>query len=121
MAGIQVAPTNQGPVKFTACGFWGIPTTDHHALIEGSGHVFFTGCHFITWGQRDPDAPAILARRGGLTVTACDFMDAGKAQITLEPEVDAALIYGNRLRGRERIANHAAARAQIGLNVVTPA
>src|ERR1035441_10218118 len=65
-------------------------------------------------------APAILARRGGLTVTACDFMDAGKAQITVEPEVDAALIYGNRLRGRERIINHAAARAQIALNVVTP-
>ena len=48
-------------------------------------------------------------------------MDAGKAQITVEPEVDAALIYGNRLRGRERIINHAAACAQIALNVVTPA
>jgi hypothetical protein len=120
MAGIQVAPTNQGPVKFTACGFWGIPTTDHHAVLEGSGHTFFTGCHFITWGQQDPKAPAIHARRGGLTVNSCDFMDSGKAQITIEPEVDAAMIYGNRLRGQERIVNHAAARAQIALNVVTP-
>jgi hypothetical protein len=120
MAGIQIAPSNGGPVKFTACGFWGVPDTGSHALLEGAGHVFFAGCHFIAWGQRDPEAPAIHAKRGGLTVTACDFMDAGKAQITIEPEVQAAMIYGNRLRGRERIANHAAARAQIALNVVTP-
>jgi hypothetical protein len=122
MAGIQIAPTNAGTVKFTACGFWGIPTTDHHALLEGEGHSFFTGCHFITWGQRDPNAAAIHVRRGGLTVNGCDFMDAGKAQIALEPEVAAAMIFGNRLRGQERIVNHAAAgHTAIAMNVVTPA
>lgn len=121
MAGIEIGPENRGPVKFTACGFWGIPTTDHHALLEGNGQVFFTGCHFITWGQRDPKAPAILARRGGLTVTACDFMDATKAQITVEADVEAAMIYGNRLRGQNRIVNHAGPHAQIALNAVTPA
>jgi hypothetical protein len=120
MAGIETAPTNKGPIKFTACGFWGVPTTDRHAMLEGNGHVFFTGCHFIMWGQHDPQAPAIHARRGGLTVTACDFMDAGKSQITVESEVDAAMIYGNRLRGQERIVNQAGAHAQIALNVVTP-
>jgi len=120
MAGIQIKPTNLGPVKFTACGFWGIPTTDHHAFLEGAGHVFFNSCHFITWGQRDPKAAAIHARRGGLTVTACDFMDAGKPQITIEPEVDSAMIFGNRLRGEQKIDNQAAARAQIALNTVTP-
>jgi hypothetical protein len=119
MAGIQIAHANRGPVKFTACGFWGIPTTDYHALLDGMGHTFFTACHFITWGQRDHDSPAIHARRGGLTVTACDFMDAGKAQITVEADVDAAMIYGNRLRGGNRITNNAADKAQIGLNVVS--
>ena len=91
MSGIQIAPTNTGPVKFTACGFWGIPTTDNHAVLEGTGHTFFTSCHF-TWAKHNLEAPVIHAKRGGLTVTACDFMDAGKAQITLEPEVDAAMI-----------------------------
>jgi hypothetical protein len=119
MSGIEVAKSNSGPVKFTACGFWGIPTTDHHALLEGTGHITFNGCHFIGWGQRDKTAPAILARSGGLTVTACDFMDLGKAQITLEPEVEAALIYGNRLRGKELITNRAGSSAQIGMNVVS--
>lgn len=120
MAGIEVAPTNTGPVKFTACGFWGIPTTDHHALLEGAGHVFFSNCHFITWAGKTAGAAAIHARRGGLTVTACDFMDAGKTQIALEAEVNAAMIFGNRLRGGESIVNGTAAgRSQIALNVVS--
>jgi hypothetical protein len=121
MSGIEIGPENTGPVKFTACGFWGIATTDYHALLEGTGHTFFNGCHFIGWGQKDTKMPAIHAKRGGLTVTACDFIDLGKAQITLEKDVDAAMIYGNRLRGREMIANHAEpGRTQIAMNVVTP-
>lgn len=120
MAGIEVAPTNSGPLKFTACGFWGVPTTDYHALLEGTGQTIFSGCHFIGWGQKDIHAPAIHAKRGGLTVTACDFMDLGKAQVTIEKEVDAALVYGNRLRGKELITNNAGPRAQISLNMVTP-
>ena len=61
----RIAPTNSGPVKFTACGFWGIPTTDTTRSLEGTGHTTFNGCHFIGWGQRDKAAPAILARSGG--------------------------------------------------------
>jgi hypothetical protein len=119
MAGIEVSASNSGPVKFTACGFWGIPTTDHHAVLQGTGHTTFNGCHFINWGQRDKTAPAILARSGGLTVTGCDFMDPGKAQVALEPGVEAALIYGNRLREKELITNRAGSCAQIGMNVVS--
>jgi Pectate lyase superfamily protein len=119
MAGIEIAKTNSGPVKFTACGFWGVPTTDHHALLEGRGHTTFNGCHFIGWAHRDPSAPAIHARSGGLTVTACDFMDAGKVQLIIERDVEAALIHANRLRGKERITDHTAGHAQIGLNAVS--
>ncbi len=119
MAGVEMGKTNDGPVKFTACGFWNVPTTDNHAVLDGTGHTTFAGCHFIGWGQRDKTAPAILARRGGITVNGCDFMDLGKAQITIESEVDAALIYGNRLREKELITNRAGDKAQIGMNVVS--
>jgi hypothetical protein len=119
MAGIEVANTNTGPVKFTACGFWGVPTTDSHARLEGTGHTTFSNCHFNRWGQRDKTAPAIHARSGGLTVTGCDFMDRGKAQLTLEAEVEAALVFGNRLREKELITNRAGSCAQIGMNVVS--
>ena len=43
----------------------GAPTTDRHAVLEGSGHTTFSACHFIGWGQRDTTAPAIHAHRGG--------------------------------------------------------
>jgi hypothetical protein len=119
MAGIEIQESNPGPVKFTACGFWGIPTTDSHVRLEGRGHTTFNGCHFVGWAKKNPDSPAIQARRGGVTVTACDFMDRGKAQMVLEAEVEAALIYGNRFRGKERIVNQAGERTQIGLNVVS--
>ena len=119
MAGIEVKETNRGPVKFTACGFWGIPTTESHAVLEGSGHTTFNGCHFISWANKDANAPCLHARRGGLTVTACDFMDKGKAQFVLEPEVDAALVFGNRFRGSARFTNRAGEQAQVGMNVVS--
>jgi hypothetical protein len=119
MAGIDIAETNTGPVKFTACGFWGTASTDRHANLAGSGHTIFSSCHFVGWGQKDPTASAIHARRGGLTVNGCDFVDLGKSQILIEPEVDAALVYGNRLRGKELVTNRAGARAQIAMNVVS--
>lgn len=120
MSGIEVSEKNSGPVKFTACGFWGISTTDHHALLNGSGHVFFNSCHFIGWGQKDLKAPAIHAKRGGVTISNCDFMDLGKTQVVVENAMDVAIIVGNRLRGQNLITNRAQDRAQIALNVVTP-
>lgn len=119
MAGIEIKESNTGPVKFTACGFWGVKSTDSHAVLEGKGHTTFTNCHFISWAQRTPGAPCIDARRGGLTVNGCDFMDEGKAQIAIGERVDAALVFGNRLRGKENIANKAGERAQMSLNVVS--
>jgi hypothetical protein len=119
MAGIEVKGSNRGPVKFTACGFWGIPTTDSHAILEGRGHTTFNSCHFVSWGKKNPDAPCIQARRGGLTVTACDFAERDKAQVQIEPEADVALVYGNRLRGKDRVTNLAGDRARIALNAVT--
>lgn len=120
MSGIEVADGNSGPVKFTACGFWGIATTNHHAMLNGGGHVTFSSCHFIGWGQKDLKAPAIHAKRGGVTISNCDFMDLGKTQVIIENAMDAAIVIGNRLRGQNLIINRAQDRAQIGLNVVTP-
>lgn len=119
MAGIEVEPSNTGPVKFTGCGFWFCqePNVDHHAQLAGSGHTTFNGCHFIDWDKAGRGSPCIDMRTGGATICGCDFMDAGKAQIRIAAEVDAALVYGNRLRGGERIENLAGAKAQVALNV----
>lgn len=120
MAGIEIADTNAGPVKFTSCGFWGVDTTESHAVLKGKGHTFFTACHFNGWDRKGTSAPCIVAERGGLTVNGCDFMDAGKTHIRLGAGIDTALIIGNRFRGKEGILNEAGDKAQIGLNAVTP-
>jgi hypothetical protein len=46
-------------------------------------------------------------------------MELGKTQITLEPEVEAALVFGNRLREKQLITNRAGSCAEIGMNVVS--
>lgn len=63
-------------------------------------------------------APAIEARRGSVAVNGCDFAAAGKQQVRIGPDVEAAIVMGNRLRGAEGIVNEAGDRAQIGLNAV---
>ncbi len=115
MAGIQVAESNSGPVKFSNCGFWPIETTDWHADLAGAGNVTFDGCHFSDWAMKTADTPCIRARCSGLTVMACDFMAAGKQQIEVGAEVKSAIVVGNRLRGGQKVANRSEG-AQIGLN-----
>ena len=119
MAGIEVEPTNTGPVKFTAVGFWPIDTTEYHAKLSGKGHVFFESCHFSDWDKEGADAACIQADCDGLTMTGCDFMAAGKKQIALGPNLKAAIITSNRLRGGQAIENHSTGDVQIASNAGT--
>lgn len=117
MAGVQIKDTNTGPVKFNNCGFWGVSSTTSHAEIEGSGHVTFNACHFISWDQAGTDAPAISANGSGVTVTSCDFMDGGKKQVVLGEKVKAAVITSNRMRGGLRVENGSTGKVEMGMNV----
>jgi hypothetical protein len=116
MAGVQVDPTNTGPVKFTATGFWPIESTASQVRLEGSGHAFFEGCHFAGWDNANVGAPCIQADCDGLTVSGCDFMAAGKKQIVLRADVKSAIITSNRLRGGAQIENMASGDVQIAGN-----
>ncbi|MCE5199719.1 MAG: glycosyl hydrolase family 28-related protein [Armatimonadota bacterium] len=116
MAGIDIKETNNGPVKFDNCGFWGYGKTGYHANIEGSGQTIFNSCHFTGWDQNNEGTPAIIANGGGLMVTGCDFMAVGEKQILLGEKLKSAVITSNRLRGGMSIENKSTCKAQIGLN-----
>lgn len=116
MGQVWVSPTNFGPLKFSNCGFWPVRETDSFALLEGNATVTFSSCHFFDWGRTTPSAPGILAKRGSLIVSSCDFM-AGKPKVTLEDGVVSAVIFGNRMRGGEKITNNSKGKVQIGFNV----
>ena len=117
MAQVIVNRSNRGPVKFSNCGFWGIPTTDHHAQIDGNGTVIFTACHFQGWARTNNDAPAIVAHGGKLIVNGCDFLDEGKRQVKLEEKVQSASIFGNHFTGGAKIENRSNGNIEIGLNI----
>jgi len=117
MSSIEIKETNTGPVKFANCGFWGIETTTSHANIKGSGHVTFNECHFNGWDRKNEGQPAIYADGNGLTIAACDFMDADHKQVVLGENAKATIIMGNRLRGGAKIENRSKGKVEMGLNV----
>lgn len=119
MAGVDIAETNQGPVKFTSSGFWGIEETDTHATIRGGGHVTFTACHFEWWARSDPEAFAIVAQAGGVTVNGCEFIgdDPRKGHIRLGEDVEAAVIVANRFRSPMKIDNRSEGEVAIANNL----
>ncbi len=57
-----------------------------------------------------------MAKRRGLTINACEFLDIDKTHLSIGREVKAALIYGNRLGGLARISNDAGAAMKFELN-----
>jgi hypothetical protein len=103
MAGIEVEPGNEGPVKFSNCGFWGIDTTDTHAVLRGTGPIGFHHCHFIRWDRSEEGHPAIFSEAQALTVMGCDFKDPGHRQVVLGELANSSIILGNRMSGGIRI------------------
>ena len=118
MAGIDIRETNNGPVKFTNCGFWGLPSaTANHAKVLGGGHVTFNTCHFTTWDKDKTGVPCIYSDGLALTVSSCDFMDSGKNQIVLGENQQNAIVMGNLLRGGIKVENKSKGKVEMGLNV----
>jgi len=118
MAGIDVPESNNGPVWFSNCGFWGLPKeTINHAKVLGGGHVTFNSCHFITWDAENKGEPCIYSNGRALTVSSCDFLNADKNQIVLGEKQQAAIIMGNLMRGGIKVENKSKGKVEMGLNV----
>ncbi len=118
MSQVVIGPKNAGPVKFSNCGFWPIATTDTQAVVEGSGTVTFTSCHFADWAVKDKTSSAIRVKSGSLIVSACEFLAEGKTQIEFGPATRSATVFGSRFAGGEKIINNAPKGAvQMGLNI----
>ena len=118
MSSVEIGPDNQGPVKFTACGFWGTARTANHIHSQSHGTVTLDACHFTGWAQADAKAACVRAENGGLTINACEFLDgeADKRHVELGKNVESAIIVANRFRATPKIENNSTGDVQIGLN-----
>lgn len=116
MSTLLVGENNKGPVKLSNCGFWGVPETKSQVVKHGPSTLALTACHFTGWDAVREGQPCIQADGGRLIVNGCEFMDAEKSQITLNPGLIAASISGCLLRGQNAIVDHSGADVQAGLN-----
>jgi len=119
MATVRIGPANQGPVKFSNCGFWPIGKTGSQALIEGPSTVTFQGCHFSGWANDGSDSACIDVRGGVALIQSCEFKGSNKLQLRVGPKVSGVTVIGCRLRGGQRfdIAPEAKETVQAGLNI----
>lgn len=124
MSGVEVAPTNLGPVKFSGCGFWPLRGLESHAVVEGRGPVFFESCHFSGWDQQRTGAPCIDANAQRIVVTGCDFETSrtDHLKVRLGAHTHAAIVAMNLMPGGALIENRAGPRAavEIAMNATTP-
>ena len=111
---VQVGTNNAGSVRFQNCAFWG--PCHQIAKIAGNGTVGFSGCTLVEWDRDREGRPAIQADSGTLLVQGCEFQQ-DKPQVCLGPKVRRAVISGNVLTGKPRIANHSLHAVNINNNV----
>lgn len=117
---IIVTDTNQGPVKFVNCGFFGSRDGERgvrQALLDGVGLVSFDQCHFTSLSTNKNADVDIRVNKGSLRITNCEFLDAGQEHIHLSPETRLALIKNNIFYGAAAIRNEAQANTLIADNL----
>lgn len=105
MAGLEIRPTNEGPVKLTNCGFWGSAGTGSQIIQEGVGTLSLLNCHFTQWNQ-SKDEPYIKALDGSLIVQGCEFFNQNKVtpDILIGEKIKSAVVLGNKMSGANKIS-----------------
>lgn len=126
---VVVAPSNNGPVRFTGCGLFGSLDGKRGtalAKLAGNGRVSFDNCHFYCIHPESRNAEAtIVAESGRLSIQGCVFINSRNTAgvnsnpipLVLGEEVRSAVILGNEFYGEARIVNRARGRVEIDHNV----
>jgi hypothetical protein len=107
---VNVDAGNSGAVRFANCAFWG--PCNQIAKVAGAGTVGFSDCTFCDWDHHNEGRAAVQAVSGSLMVRGCEFQ-RDKPQVDLGADVQRAVISDNMIRGKLRVASHAARKFQI--------
>ena len=105
MGELYINETNEGPVKFSNCGFWGTPNgrldqigTSSLMNLKGNCHVTINGCHFYGWDSNPntKGSPAINVDCESSTITYCNFIGDGREHIHVGENAQKCIIMGNK-------------------------
>jgi hypothetical protein len=116
MSTVEIGPANQGPVKFTNCGFWGTELTKEQVRHEGPSSLMLTASHFTGWDYDKAGRACIRASGGRVILNGCEFVDENKQAVLLEKGLKAASIVGCSFRGKNSITDLSGADVQTGFN-----
>jgi hypothetical protein len=100
---VRVGTNNAGSVRFVNSAFWG--PCNQIAKIAGKGTVGFSDCTFVQWDRNREGRHAIQAAGGNLLVRGCEFQE-NKPQVEVGADVRKAVITGNLIKGKLRVANN---------------
>ena len=119
---ILVKDTNTGMVRFTGCGIFGRSKGNYCVETAGQGRVSFDNCSFGFITREGKPSKMIHVTSGRIAITDSMFINSSdapynSAPITLEPDVQAAVILGNEFYGPGTVINHAKGRVVIEHNV----
>ena len=118
MSTVIVGPKNEGPVKFTNCGFWPTDDTKEQVIVDGRNTVTLNACHFAGWGRADESAPCVRVKGGVALINSRDFFDRTKTQVLIEEAARAVTVIGCRRRGGAKIENRSKqVEGRTGLNL----
>lgn len=121
---VVVKPSNNGMVKFTACGFFGSlegKAGTAQARLDGHGRVSFDNCSFHCIDPRNQGKYLIVANSGRLSIVNCQFVTSeftsvNPIPIYLGDKVVSAIIVANEFNGKMQIENHSTGQVRIADN-----
>ncbi len=119
MSTVEIGPHNQGPVKFTNCGFWGTAATREQIRHEGPSSLVLSACHFTGWDHAGKGDPCLRSAGGRLLVNGCVFMDEGKQPVILEKGLKAAAISGCAFRREPPVEDRSGADVKLSANTTS--
>ena len=110
---VEVHDSCTGSVRFVNCAYWG--PCHQIARIAGRGTVAFGDCTFVQWDAKKEGRAALQVKSGSVMVRGCEFQ-RNKPQIELGADVRRAVITGNLITGKPRIANNSTGTVVIANN-----
>jgi len=112
---IIVGPNNYGPIKFTACGFFGSVNGERgvtQGVLEGHGRVSFDNCSFVSFDKSLYKKANATFKLGinNASFQNCEFMDERQVRFELFKPMQLLTLIGNSFRNDMKLQYTSAIR-----------